>query len=414
MGVMNLPEYNYSNSTREIPWFSKLTLLVLFLSLSLGRWGSYIAIVPGFLYLFDTLLLISVVGTLMKSFKKTSNWIIYTSVGFFIIYNFVRSLEFNTGVVIRDLAPFLYLFLIPTLRTSMAKIEIEMLGKVIVYATCLHLMWFLPSSVGLLKPTQVSIAEIPIFSNRSDHSGVVMCMGVAFLGIVLTQFPFRKALMLIFSLAVIVSNSRASLLGLLVVYLYIIFIQTKSKQSNGVGGFLSLLLLFAALITPLTSSPSLQSLLPENSVMRRLGFVEQDSNAHIIAQGTIRDRVLAWQSLTTWSRDQSNLFTGVGPGVEMLIESGSLIRLSGNQDVRSPHNWLVSVFSRYGISGILIWSFIVFGPIMKKQKKPQMKALKVSVVSLCVIALFGVIIESPFGSLPLAVILAKLYDDESR
>jgi len=387
-----------------------LILGALTLSLGTGRWGSYIPIIPGTFYFIDFLLLLAALISFPKSLKSLAGLGYYTFIFLFIWIGFIRGSEFSFQLVVRDSAPFLYLALLPALISGVRQIQFNDFIYSIRIGAILNLAWFLPSSIGLLKPIKVSFLEVPLFTNRSDHNGIVMALGILFWSLRMNNpTRFQRAILVLLIIGVLLSNSRASLTCLVIVLFYIFFTRRKDLILWRSRRFLIILVLTGITLSPILLTNTVGKIIPKESVLKRVGLFEEFSEVEQFAQGTTYARLNAWRKVLEWSGSESNVLIGVGPGVEMVKVSGAVRYLSGNNEVRSPHNWIIACIARFGISGLLFWLIIVFASFLRQSRENQSAILRVSILIICVSSLFGVIIESPFGSLPLVIFIAKLY-----
>lgn len=200
--------------------------------------------------------------------------------------------------------------------------------------------------------------------------------------------------------------SRASLFTVLCAFSFVIIRNSHISRNDRnlkikLKSRLSITLIFFALIFPLV-----QSYIPTYNVLNRLGIIEGRSDAAAGANHTKQARILCQQALMKWTIDNGKIFFGSGAGSEMLIDSGAYQFLSGSDLVRSPHSWFYGAVGRFGIVGLSIWGLIVIINLRKRIDQDFHAIGWACSGFICFISLFGVIIESPFGSLPLAFFLA--------
>jgi hypothetical protein len=164
------------------------------------------------------------------------------------------------------------------------------------------------------------------------------------------------------------------------------------------------------MIFTVTVAPLLQNLLPQNSVLIRIGLISNPINAIVLQHGasiTANARLKAQSQLYGWVKQRNQLIFGVGPGTEMVLDSGAVQYLYGDAVVRSPHSWIYGLLCRYGYFGSLIWLFLLTYPLIKtKAILSPLGMPMMGVYVILIVSFFGVIIESPFGSMPLALFVA--------
>jgi hypothetical protein len=266
--------------------------------------------------------------------------------------------------------------------------------------------------LGILKPLELGTIFIaPIFSTRWDHTGFALAVGlivwyqhetIALKGNILALF--------VILLAAILQGSRAGLLACLfslfaIAITYLFPGKNQPVLQHRSFKFIPLLAISTLLLILLF--PLFSRFIPENSSLSRIGIVQLSEKAIAGGQGTARGRDYAQQTLMAWVETQHRRLIGVGPGVEMISESGAVSNLSGSLDVRSPHSWLYGCLARFGVLGLFVWSLVLYlARVTERDNFNPFKFPNCLVISLLITSAFGVMIESPFGSLPLAILLA--------
>jgi hypothetical protein len=129
------------------------------------------------------------------------------------------------------------------------------------------------------------------------------------------------------------------------------------------------------------------------------------------ATGTARARRLAWQAIELYiEQNDTRYWTGVGFGPDFLHDSGGdqLLLGGANQDVRQPHDYVLNTWARLGMIGLIITIAIaVFGIrlVAKLGRAPELNGVDMVAIAVAVglpvSACFGVVLETPFGALPL-------------
>jgi hypothetical protein len=126
------------------------------------------------------------------------------------------------------------------------------------------------------------------------------------------------------------------------------------------------------------------------------------------AQGTKRARLIAWERVVTYTLDDPvRTAVGVGFGPDFLQLSNGDLPIGRGTGVRSPHNYLITLFARLGFIGLtivvalLVSLLTIAMRIVRRGPPDELTSLCVLlVISLLVVALLGVILESPFGATP--------------
>jgi len=152
----------------------------------------------------------------------------------------------------------------------------------------------------------------------------------------------------------------------------------------------------------------LQAVLPGDSAIKKFGILDQNGAAQLLGNSTAYGRKMGQTTLIRWTIQEGKIIQGAGPGFEMLSQSGAIRWLSGNANVRYPHNWWVSLFSRYGIIGLALWIVCVIASVIGLRREPAGSQFLTFVVSIMAASTFGVIMEAPFGVIPFAFFTARL------
>jgi len=400
---------NLENRRRK---FSHILVFSLTLSIFGGRWGSYIGIPDTPIFLCDFLFFTSSLFFLPKVKIKGADFAIWLILIPYLIFEILQNTYLPYLVRIRDLVPYIYLLFIPLLREPMGILGNRLIFQYLRVGTLGHALWAVPVSLGILHPLDLGgIFMVPIFSNRWDHTGFALAVGL----IVWYQHKViglkGNIFVLIFILlAAILQGSRAGLLASLFSLLALsvtFLLPEKSSQSLGSRDFRFVPILALLIFIVVLFFPYFSKFIPENSALSRIGVLQLSDKAIAGGQGTARGRDYAQKNLMDWVKNQNKEFIGVGPGVEMVAESGAVSNLSGSLGVRSPHSWLYGCLARFGILGLFIWSLILYlARLSEHDSVNPFKFPNCLVVSLLITSAYGVMIEAPFGSLPLAFLLA--------
>jgi hypothetical protein len=128
------------------------------------------------------------------------------------------------------------------------------------------------------------------------------------------------------------------------------------------------------------------------------------------ATGTARARRLAWQAIEVYlEQNETRNWIGVGFGPDFLHDSGGDVLLLGGstEDVRQPHDYVINTWARLGLIGLItIIAIAMFGLrlIAKVGRSQQLNGLDIMAIAVAVglpvSACYGVVLESPFGALP--------------
>lgn len=403
--------------------FNKIVLVVLCLDLFGGRWITYVGIPGTPIYFLDSafLLLCSYALLICKLHKDhcrrstNVNRYILLILFTFLLFQGLRNGSTNLALRFRDLMPFTYLFFVPFLNCNLKSVDKKSLADKLIFVGFAHLSWAIPSARGLISPVYLGgIFQEPLFGVRTDQTGFVISIALLACFYRIGQsIKLKQSIItaVCLSISVVFFNSRASLIAVAFSLLFGLIYLFKSNSltlRHRISPIVSLGFIFLALILFLNV---FQIDLPEDSSLKRVGLIYSSTGeGQNSAYWTRKGRENAQSLLIEWTKKNHMVWFGAGPGREMLLESGAVRYLSGDLTVRSPHSWPISLLARFGIIGAGLW----VGVFLKFFTQNDMfhRGLKIlafprsAVYPIIITSLFGVIVESPFGMLPLVVFLA--------
>jgi len=408
MSPIAIREIEYYDDSVILPTFRlRLLMIGVGLSLATGRWGAWVGLPSIGIFVIDLLILFSFFLIVVRDGIKLD--FLSVALGIFLISQLVRNHEYPLIIRLRDLLPFIYLEMFLLIREHVSRIQIAYIYKILRVSTLFSLVWNLAVGVGLLAaiPSN-SIAGVDIFSQRPDQSGFVACIGVIVWSLSLTNSPFERLMnfwiLPLNLLSLLLQPGRAGLLALLV-SLPLLAIRLKNSPKLSKKG-LVLFIFTSILVIPFAAG--LQAVLPGDSAIKKFGILDQNGAAQLLGNSTAYGRKMGQTTLIRWTIQEGKIIQGAGPGFEMLSQSGAIRWLSGNANVRYPHNWWVSLFSRYGIIGLALWIVCVIASVIGLRREPAGSQFLTFVVSIMAASTFGVIMEAPFGVIPFAFFTARL------
>lgn len=389
----------------------KALLASLFIPLAAGKWGNYIGFSSKGPFLEDILIFFAGFCIFFRKPELLLDRpLILLAIFNFLLCQMIRNQEYAVGTKLRDLIPFIYFLLFPALAYLTNSIGLKRIIIVVRTATFFHLIWTSAVTAGIVVPFQAPFPfMIPIFTTRWDQSGFVFAIGIG----AWSRFPTMKLqqnllIRLGFLVMAISQGSRAGLLAVFVSILWVAFRNYHENDSTfEARRDLFFPFVFLSLLGIIFFSPYLTKVLPENSSLGRIGLVNISEQANANADGTALGRKIAQSKLLEWVKDKERLTLGVGPGVEMVYESGAFSHLSGAIEVRSPHSWLYGSLARFGIVGTIFW-YVMLITVVRLNSFKWRRPESLWILVIMVTSFFGVIIESPFGAIPLAIFAASL------
>ncbi|MEU9865554.1 O-antigen ligase family protein [Streptomyces sp. NPDC047971] len=273
-------------------------------------------------------------------------------------------------------------------------------------ALVLHLAWM---AVATLAPAFVAtlpeVGRTRVFEIRTDFDVAVLGIlaGLSILKIRRGRVWLHASLAAAALVTGLAQVNRAGLFSccacVLVATLF------RARGTNGRITPRAVLLAVTALLTVIVA-------LPMSPAGQRLLALGTDTTAapEVVqnAQGTTRARLFAWERVVTYTLDDpTRTAVGVGFGPDFLQKSDGDLPIGRGMGVRSPHNYLITVFARLGVVGLVLIVSILAGLLaitirtVRTGPPDELTALCVLlVVSLLIVALLGVILESPFGAAP--------------
>ena len=404
---------------------SFLFLGVLYLCTT-SRWGSYVA-PPGVpVYVGDVFVAAGLVQTVLVVRARSSARAVLDALSTaplflllalaFLAWTLLRAVigaQQMAGeplTALRDLAP--YAYAVAALAAFVLPVADRRQAQRLVYAALtLHVLWVEGAAYLPGWPQDWPLlGGAAVFTSRPDFDTAVVGVAVALaLHQVLYRRPQNRWVLVSLGLflalngyALLSSPTRAGLLaGLLasgvVVLSWLLRRTVTPRRLSGRlrGGVLVVLL--ALFIGVLALTPPGHRL------------IESVSGTQSNASGTINARELAWRAVDSYVlADAPRTAIGVGFGPDFLTDSGATYLLEGDlyKDVRSPHNYLIGVFARLGLAGMLLGALLLAGAALAAVRAlagpvgtPTALAALL-VLALPVTALLGVVLESPFGAIP--------------
>jgi O-Antigen ligase len=316
---------------------------------------------------------------------------------------------------LRDAAPYLYgvtVFLVrPPTASSESGTSRALMAVLVFHAAWVSLVQVFPS---LATSTPIVYGGTHLLSIRTDVDSLV-CGLLAAIGLhraLAGRNPERNLLLVGWGVTlVLLLNSRAGLLAFVVQIAVVLMLAPARRRLAGKYDAR-----IAAAILLMCVPLILVGINQGNSV-HRLSLAVSGNGAASEANGAIgtkNAREKSWKVLVQYiARDPARMVRGVGFGPDFLHDSGADALLLGTvaasqEDVRSPHNYLLNTWARLGLVGLLL----TLGMILCGLRLARLVARNASrirdddvlamllVASIPLAALVGVVLESPFGALP--------------
>ena len=402
-------------------------LLTLYL-LGTGRWGSYLGIPGAPFYISDILVALATLQMMMavRAGRASPGALTRAPLALLLllsllIYSGLRlALGFEFPLVsLRDFAPYGYAAV--ALVAYLLPVREEARWRPIMYATFVaHLLWVaaLPIFPGFPWQLPVLGSDATLLVARPDFDTTVLGLGAAFaIRDLLRQRGSRRwaetAALVTFAAAsaftMVDMATRAGLLaGLLAIGAVVLtcMIPKSARGESRNRRHRARLRPVQVVALLLGCSVAVAALAFTTTGSRLISGITDTSSG---AYGTVAARQTVWDRVGDYVlRDAGRTAVGVGFGRNFIAESGSQVALEGTTylNVRSPHNYVLGTLARLGVAGALIVSMVIglgwwLGMSrLRKDVGPVGTLAALLALSLPVIALLGVVLESPFGAIP--------------
>jgi hypothetical protein len=399
------------------------------LMLGCGRWGAHLGVPP--VYISDVLLAVAFVHTGIS-------WVFvgprpnsgaakrrYPGPGVSVLLGWAI-LRFGVGGdygvdALRDVAPYAYgavAFLAANGYAASTPDDRARTRKIIEVALLWHLLWVIASLLVYgTAATTAANPDLGLLLVRADVDGsllgVTACL---YLLRYLHQGGLRRLLVAGAALGgMFTMTSRAAalatLVGLGLTLCFYATSKTTHRRRIAMAGVLPIALVVFTAVVPQTTAGS--------KLATSVGLVEADSRIDLGGLGTQRARSNAWQRVIAYARQTpSRELAGVGFGPNFMIDSGgSVALLSGNApDVRAPHNYLIGTYARLGLVGLLLLGLVVVQLLAGIWRVRRLAGSDDLVFLAAIVppmilaaAIFGVVLEAPFGAIPFFWFLGILF-----
>ena len=394
--------------------------LALYL-LATTKWGSGVSPLGGPPYITDLVLMLLLIDRAVAAaaHRSTSTGVESWAgvlVGALLVWSLVL-LAFGSVSqnALRDAAPYLYgvtVFLVrPPTESSESGASRALMAVLIFHAAWVSLVQVFPS---LATSTPIVYGGTHLLSIRTDVDSLV-CGLLAAIGLhraLAGRNPERNLLLVGWGATlVLLLNSRAGLLAFVVQIVVVLLLAPARRR---LAGKYDARIAVAIL---LMCVPLLAVGISQGNSVHRLSLAVSGNGAASEANGAIgtkNAREKSWKVLVQYiARDPSRMVRGVGFGPDFLHDSGADALLLGTvaatqEDVRSPHNYLLNTWARLGLVGLLLTlGIIVCGLRLARLVARNASSIRdddvlamLLVASIPVAALVGVVLESPFGALP--------------
>lgn len=260
--------------------------------------------------------------------------------------------------------------------------------------------------------TQLTVRGVPLIYFKGDLVATFMAIGAIFSHRrwQRTRGPAWMILALLGMVAVLLSENRASLLGLIVATAWLALRgHWGLLRTQVAAGFCALLIVLGAMIVgAMTTRENFLTQIVERAIsITDFNRQRAYSTAELESKGDNNQfRLVWWRTVIDETIDQDPWF-GLGFGHD--LAAGFLrVYYPDNEDefsTRSPHSILVTMFGRTGAVGTVAFLFIVFAIAQRTHRALRNHDIRDEGVSywmaawvILVSACFGVVLEGPMGA----------------
>lgn len=218
------------------------------------------------------------------------------------------------------------------------------------------------------------------------------------------RFQAVMALIILFNLLILTAYSRSGMLAYVLGVLVFILLSNEDYIKTRVRQYIKYLPLLLMIVLPIYASIKVQ----ENFQGRKVGIeqVTQNVGSFVGASNDVNLednklwRLVWWAKILDYSFSPSYFFQGKGLGMS-LSETDEV--LSDVEEVRSPHNFHLTVMARFGVPVFCIWLywlFLLYKPMFKRQLNSKLLMISTVLLAFIVNASFDVFLEGPMGAFP--------------
>lgn len=426
---------------------ASLVLAALVIDVAAGRWGSYIRTPISGLYLADALF---AAGSLWGiSRLRTLRGLprdVFVVFGLCLAYLVLRGVTALAGegaadryLILRDLAPFAFLALVPLAAAALTAVSLRVVLWVLRIATLAHVTVALLVAIDLVEPFGSSLlgnAEVLVLSARGDLFGVIAGLGFLSWGAWPGVMGGSRLIQVAIIAATVTTDSRAAL----VTFVFCVVADIWRERRwwawwswLGVAAAGVVLAAGALVLTGFVGTGDGTTTVAERDASDAdplqgsaiTKFAESEA-------GTGRARLTTYSMVLEALGADGLWVAGDGPGTDILYEictgledaparpivvgeDGERTKLpkcpvdSGlSTTLRDPHQWVLNSMIYHGVLGTIPLALALLWPLWRLRRTPNSSLSIIGVGAYLVCASFGVVLSSPFGSLPIAVLLAWL------
>lgn len=402
--------------------------------LAFGRWGSHVNVGFAQLYVTDMLLLGGLVAWWRAggrpSMLRTAPWglLAVLAIPAVAVIRFAAGGNYTTDAI-RDLAPYVYagvaVFALVPQPSGAAHRTLRVLrGALIVHLVLVTIALLAPSSVQNLPHVTPPGPESRMLSIRPDFASacfVVLAVSAAQRMLLMRKAGSASALRFSLELLLVGWSGAVTLKlgarsGLIALLIAVIFIGARLVPAfRSLRTIVRIGLSLVAIAMLVIVVPRVDAFTRLAQTVQAFGIGVDEGAIPPDATGTAYARLEAWRKTLRYTNDAlPRQAVGVGFGANFLRDSGAEALLAGlNEDgtpfysgVRAPHNFLLNTYARMGFVGLGVvllaigWILFMATSLLRRGWREFDVLLVWVFFAIVIVAMFGVVLESPFGAIP--------------
>lgn len=349
-------------------------------------------------------------------------------IGLTVIYMIRGFLHYGVMDVIRDSVMFNYIFfafIIYLFKNDLAYFKEGLFRIYKWYPLAMCCFFLLSSYVPFINDITI-FGGMRLFLYKFGDMGVHLLICTLFFlnGYIKVSRRFFAVnfLLIIYLFLIISSYARTGMLSYVGAFGVFFYFSKNSILKKQMFQYLKLTPIVILLALPLYLSTHLE----ENFQGRQLGLTQLKNNVTSIfsveSDGTSLSDNKVWR-LVWWAKIIDYTFMGdyflFGKGLGMSLALDDDIapeNTDGQNDLRSPHNFHLTVLARFGVPIFFLWLYWIYLHMVKIKKKdldPFLLVLLSITVAFLINASFDVFLEGPMGAFPFWTFVGLTYASEA-
>jgi hypothetical protein len=261
----------------------------------------------------------------------------------------------------------------------------------------------------------------PLFLYKNGDKSVHLLISTLFLFIFSDKYNKKwlivNAFLIILNFLILLAFTRSGSVAFLIGIFPFFFFNKQKIANPTLQNVVKLLPLFLIISIALFVSVEFQG----DAQGRTLGFGQIAENFSSIVgndvDGSLTDnkvwRLLWWAKLLDESLTPAHFIFGKGIG--MSLASNDL--LSTEENLRSPHNYNLTLLARFGYLFLFIWFYFIYlviKPMVLRKLNSKQLAVSAIIIAFIINASFDVYLEGPMGAFPFWTFVGLLFIMEDQ